>query len=257
MKAISFQAIYVLWLREMKRTWRAKSRVIGSLVMPLFFLVFMGAGFRKATLPGMPAGVNYMTFLIPGIVGMTLLFGSMFGGLQVLWDKEFGFLKEIMVTPVTRLSIVLCRMAGGSTSALIQGFMILILSTFLGFRIPGITGLLVCVAFMLLITFTFIGLGLAFASKMKDMHGFQLVMNFVVFPIFFLSGALFPIQELPGFIKPLIYIDPLTYGIDGMRGALMGSSAFPVWLDFAVLSSICIVIVSIGSILFETTEVGQ
>jgi len=215
MKAISFQAIYVLWLREMKRTWRAKSRVIGSLVMPLFFLVFMGAGFRKATLPGMPAGVNYMTFLIPGIVGMTLLFGSMFGGLQVLWDKEFGF------------------------------------------RIPGITGLLVCVAFMLLITFTFIGLGLAFASKMKDMHGFQLVMNFVVFPIFFLSGALFPIQELPGFIKPLIYIDPLTYGIDGMRGALMGSSAFPVWLDFAVLSSICIVIVSIGSILFETTEVGQ
>jgi len=113
------------------------------------------------------------------------------------------------------------------------------------------------VAFMLLITFTFIGLGLAFASKMKDMHGFQLVMNFVVFPIFFLSGALFPIQELPGFIKPLIYIDPLTYGIDGMRGALMGSSAFPVWLDFAVLSSICIVIVSIGSILFETTEVGQ
>jgi len=257
MKTISWQAVYVLWLREMKRTWRAKSRVIGSLIMPLFFFVFMGTGFRRATLPGIPQGVNYMTFLIPGMVGMGLLFSSMFAGLQVLWDKEFGFLKEIMVTPVTRLSIVLGRMAGGSTSSLFQGFLIMFLSMFLGFRIPGIAGFLVAIVFMFLITFTFIGLGLAFASRMKDMHGFQLIMNLVVFPIFFLSGALFPIQGLPKFIRPLAYIDPLTYGIDGMRGALVGISAFPLSLDFTVLSIVCIVIVSIGSFLFETSEVGQ
>jgi len=257
MKSISGQAVYVMWLREMKRTWRAKSRVIGSLIMPLFFLLFMGAGFRRASLPGMPAGVNYITFLIPGILGMSLLFASIFGGIQVLWDKEFGFLKEIMVTPVTRLSIVLGRIAGSSTTALMQGFVLLFLSMFFGFRSSSIAGIFIAIIFMCLITFTFIGLGIAFASRMKDMHGFQLIMNFVVFPVFFLSGALFPIQGLPKFIKPIVYLDPLTYGVDGLRGALLGSSALPLWLDLVVLSAICILMVTIGSVLFETSEVGD
>ena len=118
MKRVFFQAIYVLWIRDLKRTWRAKSRVIGSLMMPIFFLLFLGSGFRRAALPGIPEGVDYITFLIPGAISMSLLFSSIFGGLQILWDKEFGFLKEIMVTPVSRLSIVLGRMAGGSTIAL-------------------------------------------------------------------------------------------------------------------------------------------
>lgn len=257
MKPISIQAIYVLWLREMKRTWRAKSRVIGALMMPLFFLIFLGSGFRRATLPGMPVGVNYITFLIPGVVGMTLLFSSMFGGLQVLWDKEFGFLKEIMVTPVSRLSIVLGRMAGGSTTALVQSFLVLFMSIFFGFRATSIIGFFIALTLMVLIAFTFIGLGLAFASRMKDMHGFQLIMNFVVFPIFFLSGALFPIQGLPGFLKPFVYLNPLTYGVDGLRNALVGFSAIPLGLDFAVVAISCITIVTLGAYLFETSEVGQ
>ncbi|MBN1894558.1 ABC transporter permease [bacterium] len=257
MVSISGQAVYMLWLREMKRTWRAKSRMIGALVMPLFFLVFMGSGFRRATLPGMPEGVDYITFLIPGAIGMSLLFSSMFGGLQVLWDKEFGFLKEIMVTPVSRLSIVLGRMAGGSTISLLQGFMILLLSTFFGFRIHSLSGLLTAVVFMFLIAFTFIGLGLSFASRMKDMHGFQLVMNFVVFPIFFLSGALYPVQGLPVWLKPFVYLDPLTYGVDGLRAGLLGTSVHPPLLDFAVLATICAGMVTLGSILFETSDVGQ
>ena len=257
MKLISTQAVYVLWLREMKRTWRAKSRVIGSLIMPMFFLLFLGAGFRRASLPGIPPGVGYVTFLIPGVIGMSLLFSSMFGGLQVLWDKEFGFLKEIMVTPVSRLSIVLGRMAGGSTTSILQGFMMLFLSMLFGFRLRNFAGLLIAVVFMFLIAFTFIGMGLAFASRMKDMHGFQLIMNFVVFPIFFLSGALSPINNLPRFLKPFVYIDPLTYGVDGLRGALIGSSFFPIGVDFMILSGICIVFVSLGSYLFETTNVGQ
>jgi ABC-2 type transport system permease protein len=257
MVKISTQAIYMLWLREMKRTWRAKSRMIGSLIMPLFFLLFMGTGFRGAALPNMPAGVDYLTYLIPGVVGMTLLFSSVFGGLQVLWDKEFGFLKEIMVTPVSRLSIVLGRMAGGSTIALAQSFTILFMSMLFGFRFKSVPGLLVAVAFMFLIAFTFIGLGLAFASRMKDMHGFQLVMNFVVFPIFFLSGALYPIQGLPKAIKPFVYLDPLTYGIDGLRGGLLGSSVHPLIFDFTILSLICAGVVTLGSVLFETSDVGQ
>jgi ABC-2 type transport system permease protein len=257
MKPISMQAIYVMWLREMKRTWRAKSRVIGALIMPIFFLVFLGSGFRRATLPGIPAGMNYIMFLIPGAVGMTLLFSSIFGGLQVLWDKEFGFLKEIMVTPVSRLSIVLGRIAGSSTIALGQSFLILFLSMIFGFRFKSIPGLLVGVVFMILIIFTFIGLGLAFASRMKNMQGFQLIMNFVIFPIFFLSGALFPVQGLPKVIKPLVYLNPLTYGIDGLRGGLIGSSALPLMVDFVVLLGVCIAFVVLGSVLFETSEVGQ
>lgn len=231
--------------------------MIGALIMPLFFLIFLGSGFRRATLPDMPAGVDYITFLIPGAVAMSLLFSSMFGGLQVLWDKEFGFLKEIMVTPVSRLSIVLGRIAGGSTVSLIQSFMILFLSILFGFRIQSFAGLLIAIAFMFLIAFTFIGLGLSFASRMKDMHGFQLIMNFVVFPIFFLSGALYPVQGLPSILKPLVYLDPLTYGVDGLRAGLLGTSIHPPLLDFIVLAVICMSMVTLGSVLFETSDVGQ
>ena len=257
MRPIHMQAVHVLWIREIKRTWRAKSRVIGTIIMPLFFLVFLGSGFRRASLPGMPEGIDYISYLIPGVVGMSLLFRSMFGGLQVLWDKQFGFLKEIMVTPVSRLSIVLGRIAGSTTIALAQSFMILFLSILFGFRFTSLPGFILAVVFMILISFTFIGLGLSFASRMKDMQGFQLIMNFVIFPIFFLSGALYPVQGLPRFLKPLVYINPLTYGIDGLRQGLVGTSSFPVWLDFAVLSLFCLSTVTIGSLLFETSDVGQ
>lgn len=231
--------------------------MIGALIMPLFFLIFLGSGFRRATLPNMPDGIDYITFLIPGAVAMSLLFSSMFGGLQVLWDKEFGFLKEIMVTPVSRLSIVLGRIAGGSTVSLTQGFLILFLSTLFGFRIHNLSGLLIAMAFMFLISFTFIGLGLSFASRMRDMHGFQLIMNFVVFPIFFLSGALYPVQGLPSILKPLVYLDPLTYGVDGLRAGLLGTSVHPLLLDLTLLAVICAGMVTLGSILFETSDVGR
>ena len=173
--AISWQAIYVLWLREMKGTWRAKSRVVGALGMPIFFLAFLGLGFEHATIPGIPEGVSYIEFLTPGIIGMTMLFSSMFAGISVLWDKEFGFLKEVMVAPVSRLSIVLGRIAGGSTTSVMQGILILALSTLLGFKITGVVSVILAVLFMCLISFTFIGLGLIFASRMRDMQGFSLI----------------------------------------------------------------------------------
>ena len=175
MISISWQAIYVLWLREMKGMWRAKSRVVGSLGMPIFFLAFLGLGFGRASIPGMPAGLQYIEYLTPGIIGMSMLFSSVFAGISVLWDKEFGFLKEVMVAPVSRLSIVLGRTVGGSTVALMQGIMVLFLSTLLGFKIAGVIPVIFSLLFMCLISVTFVGLGLVFASVMRDMHGLSLI----------------------------------------------------------------------------------
>jgi ABC-2 type transport system permease protein len=251
---INWTAIYVMWLREMKRYLRAKSRVFGSLAMPLFFMAFLGLGFSRMTVPGISKDVDYIRFLVPGILGMTLLFSSTMQGLSVLWDKEFGFLKEIMVAPVSRVSLVLGRIAGGITTALIQGMLILLLSIPMGFRIAGAAQFLLALVFMLLIGFTFIGLGLIFASKMKDMQGFSIVMNFIVFPLFFLSGALYPLGNLPAFVRVLSYADPLTFGIDGLRGSLINVSSFPVAVDLAIMVGFSLVMVFLGAYFFEKTE---
>ena len=251
---INTTAVYVLWLREMKRFVRAKSRIIGALAMPLFFLGFLGLGFSRMAVPGVGRDVNYIHFLVPGIIGMSLLFSSTFAGLSVLWDREFGFLKEIMVTPVNRVSIVVGRIAGGTTTALIQGLMLLVIAVILGFKVPSVLSFFVALAFMLLITTTFIGLGLIFASVMKDMQGFGIIMNFVMFPMFFLSGAMYPLKNLPGVIRVLSYIDPLTYGIDGLRGALIRVSAFSLLFDLGVLAAFSVVMVILGAWFFEKSE---
>ena len=247
-------AIYVLWLREMTRFVRAKSRVIGTLGMPLFFMAFLGFGFSRAQLPNLPPGVNYIQFLVPGIVGMTLLFSSTFTGISVLWDREFGFLKEIMVAPVSRVSIVLGRIAGGATTSLIQGAIILLLSVPLGFTIHGVADVLLSVLFMLLVSVIFISLGLVFASNMKDIHGFNMITNFIVFPLFLLSGALFPVGNLPVEVQTLAYLDPLTYGVDGLRGALLGTTVFPLVLDLSILVLTSLGMVAIGAFFFERCQ---
>jgi len=254
--------IYTLWLRELKRFFRLKSRFIGSLVMPLFFLVFLGMAPIK--LPNTTEG-GYISFLAPGIIGMIMLFASMGAGMNLLWDKEFGFLKEIMVAPVKRHTIILGKTAGGVTTALIQGLLILALALPLGLKLTGIrpefsvngfsVGFLASIALMVLIGFTFTGLGVAFASRMKDFHGFQLVWNFLVFPTFLLSGALFPLSVFPDWLRYVAYANPLTYGVDGLRGSLIGVSEVPLPLDFVALITSSVIMISIGAYLFSKTEV--
>jgi ABC-2 type transport system permease protein len=178
----------------------------------------------------------------------------MFAGISVLWDREFGFLKEIMVTPVSRVSIVLGRIIGGTTTSLIQGILILGISFLIGFKILGVLPFLLSVVFMLLIAVAFIGLGLIFASMMKDIQGFSLIMNFIIFPLFFLSGALFPLENLPVWIRWISYIDPLTYGVDGLRGALIGVSFLPIVLNFIILVGISLLMVFLGAYFFEKSE---
>jgi ABC-2 type transport system permease protein len=251
---IHWTAIYVLWLREMKRYVRAKSRIIGSLAMPVFFLAFLGLGFRRMQIPGMGEGTGYIGFLAPGIIGMTLLFSASMQGMSLLWDKEFGFLKEIMVAPVSRVSLVLGRIAGGTTTSMIQGLLIFGASLALGFRLPGAGALAFGFVFMLLIAFTFIGLGLIFASRMKDMQGFGIIMNFIIFPFFFLSGALTPLENFPWFIRALSYADPLTYGVDGLRAVLIGRSSLPVLVDLAVMIGFALIMLFLGAYFFEKSE---
>lgn len=251
---INLRAVHVLWIREMKRFVRAKSRMAGTLGMPLFFFAFIGLGFRRVPVPGLPEDMNYIHFLVPGIIGMSLLLTSTFAGLSVLWDREFGFLKEIMVAPVTRVSIVLGRIAGGVTTALIQAMLIVVISLFLKFKIMSIPSFVQAVVFMILIAVAFIGLGLIFASKMRDIQGFSIIMNFVIFPLIFLSGAFYPVENFPFWLKYVSHFDPLTYGVDGLRGALIGVSSFSLLFNFIILSGFALVMIFLGAYFFEKSE---
>src|SRR3989339_20309 len=214
--------IYILWLRQLKRFVRSRSRMIGSLGQPLLFLVALGFGFGPVF---QKAGQgNYVQFLAPGIIAMSVLFTSIFSGIEIIWDRRFGFLKETLVAPVSRLSIMLGRTLGGATVATLQGCLVFVMSMIIGFR-PVSWGLvLAALGFIFITAVLFTALGTAIASVLEDMQGFQLIMNFLVMPLFFLSGALFPLQGLTGPIKIVTYFDPLTYGVDGLQGALIGHS---------------------------------
>ncbi len=248
--------IYTMWLREMKRFLRVKARVVGSLLMPLFFLAFLGLpmSFMPARqIPGLE-GIGYLDFLAPGIVGMTLLFAGTMSGASVIWDKEFGFLKEVLVAPVNRFSVILGRSLGGMTTAIIQALVIVGIAVAMGVKLSSVSGFFLAIVIMILTCAAFTGFGLIIATKLGNLEGFMAIMNLIVFPIFFLSGALFPIQSMPSWLRYIMYINPLTYGIDGLRGTLVGVAAFPLWLDFAVLITLCVALATLGSYFFSKME---
>ncbi len=243
--------VYTIWLRNMKRYLRSRSRMAGSLGMPLFFLLVLGFGLNSIVrIPG--SKQDYMGFIVPGIIAMTVMFTSVFSGIQVIWDKQFGFLKETLVAPVSRLEIMFGQTLGGATIAFIQGFIILIISSFIGSgHHTTLQGLLIAAVFMMLIGLSFTAFGIAIASKMEDMHGFQLIMNFVIFPIFGLSGALFPINSLPAWLQSLTLGDPLTYGVEGIRYGLAGVSPINPFMGFMVMAGFTLAMVALGTVLFR------
>ena len=248
--------IYTMWLREMKRFLRVKARVVGSLLMPIFFLAFLGLpmSFMPARqIPGLE-GVGYLDFLAPGIVGMTLLFAGTMSGASVIWDKEFGFLKEVLVAPVNRFSVILGRSLGGMTTAIIQALIIVGIAVAMGIKLSSVSGFFLAILIMILTCAAFTGFGLIIATKLGNLEGFMAIMNLIVFPIFLLSGALFPIQSMPSWLRYIMYIDPLTYGVDGLRGTLIGVAAFPLWLDFTVLLILCVALATLGSYFFSRME---
>ena len=247
------ETIYIMWIRQLKRYWRSKPRMIGSLAQPILFLVALGFGFgpifEKA------GGGNYIDFLAPGIIAMSILFTSVFTGIEVIWDRQFGFLKETLVAPVSRTKIMIGRTLGGATVGTLQGIIIFLICLLIGFRPGNWMYLPIALVFMFLIALLFTALGTAIASKLNDMQAFPLIINFLIMPIFFLSGALFPLDGLPVAIETIAKINPLSYGVDGLRFAFEGMGHFSIVLDFVVVLLIALVINLIGSYLFSKIQV--
>ncbi|MGC9603428.1 MAG: ABC transporter permease [Minisyncoccia bacterium] len=245
--------IYILWLRQLKRYFRSRARIIGSLGQPILFLVALGFGFGPVFQKA--GGGNYMEFLAPGVIAMGIIFTAIFSGIEIIWDRQFGFLKETLVAPVSRLQIMVGRTLGGATVATLQGIIVFGLTFIVGFRLPSLSLLPLAFVFMLLIALLFTALGTAIASLLDDMQGFQLIMNFLVMPLFFLSGALFPLDNLPGGLKIITAIDPLAYGVDGLRGTLALASHFGIGTDLIILSVITALLLVIGSYLFSKIQI--
>lgn len=245
--------IYILWLRQIKRYLRSKSRIIGSLGQPLLFLVALGFGFgpifQKA------GGGNYIEFLGPGVIAQGILFTAIFSGIELIWDRQFGFLKETLVAPVSRLEIMIGRTLGGATIATIQGVIVLILTLLVGFKPNNLWAVPGAIFIMFLIALLFTALGTAIASTLEDFQGFQLIMNFLVMPLFFLSGALFPLQSAPPFLQTISKVNPLSFGIDGLRQTLTGSSHFGLSLDLTVLGVLTAILFVLGSYLFSKIQI--
>jgi len=244
---------YILWLRQLKRYFRSKPRVIGSLAQPLLFLVSFGFGF--GSIYQKAGNGNYMEFLAPGIILMSVLFTALFSGIDVIWDRQFGFLKETLAAPVSRLSIMFGRTLGGATVASIQGIVVFFLTLLVGFRPGSLILVLAGFGIMFLVAVMFTSLGTWIASTMEDMQGFQLIMNFLVMPIFFLSGALFPTEEMPKFMLLIARINPLSYGVDAIRGTLIGVSTYGIHLDMVVLLLVTAVFLVCGSYSFSKIQV--
>jgi ABC-2 type transport system permease protein len=246
-------AIYILWLRELKRYTRSRAQIVASLGQPLLYLLVLGFGlgpvFNRAGLG------DYRQFMAPGIIGMSVLFSSIFSGLGILWDRQFGFLKETLVAPVSRLQIMIGRTLGGATVACIQGLLVFAICLLIGFRPVHLYTIPIALGFMVLIAVLFAALGMAIGSGLQDMQGFQLIMNFLVMPIYFLSGALFPLTGLGPVLSVVTKADPLAYGIDGMRHVFLGHAAFDPRLDLLVLVLAAAILLVIGAHRFSKIEI--
>jgi ABC-2 type transport system permease protein len=251
-RAAAMNVIFVLWLREVKRYLRSRPQIIASLGQPLLYLLVLGFGLGATF--RMSGQGSYLQFIAPGVIGMGILFTSIFSGMGLFWDRQFGFLKETLVAPVPRLQVMAGRTLGGATIAIIQGALVLVVCMIAGFRPQSWTAVPVALFFMALIAVVFAALGTAIGSSLKDMQAFQLIMNFLIMPIFFLSGALFPLANLPAALAVATRLDPLSYGIDGLRGAFIAQSHMGLAVDVGVLAVLASVFVMIGAWAFSKIQ---
>jgi ABC-2 type transport system permease protein len=276
----TLRAIYIIWYRDLLRFWRDRMRVVGSLAQPLLFLIVFGTGLSSALQGagggfggGAAAGASdfgYTQFIFPGIIGMSILFSAIFGAMSIVWDREFGFLKEVLVAPIDRSAVAIGKALGGATQAMIQGLILLILSPIVGVKLT-VTSVLLVIVFAFLLAFALSSLGVVLASRMRSMQGFQVVMNFLMMPIFFLSGSLFPLQGLPDWMTVLTRVDPATYGMDPLRRVMLegaglpsalldrlsltiGDYVLPLWLEALVLLAFGLVMLVVAIRNFQVRD---
>jgi ABC-2 type transport system permease protein len=267
---IEWTPIYSMWLREIIRFFGQRSRVIGAIIQPFLFLGLMAIPMSRlmpseaeGLMEQMFGGLNFFSYLVPGMVGVGLLFSGVMGGVSVLWDKEFGFLKEVMVAPVRRVSLMVGRSLGNMTVGICQALLTVGVACLFGiwyeFGIASALGFLQAFVFMILTYAVFIGLGLTMGGVFGDTEGFMTIVQVMQMPLLFLSGAFVPIDRLAGVpvLYQLQFINPLAYGIDGIRASLTGAAPFfPIWVDFAVVIGFAILFLALGTWRFERMEVS-
>ena len=249
---LDWEATYGIWRRDLKKFFREKSRLWGGIARPILWLIILGSSLKPAISSSSLGnqGIDYTHYIFPGVIALTLIFTSIQSAISIIWDREFGFLKEVMVAPVPRLSILLGKALGGATQATIQGIITLAFAPLIGLWLNPLV-LLGLLGTMFVIAFALTALGIVISSAMTSFEGFGVISNFVVMPMYFLSGAIYPTESAPFWIKPLIYINPLSYGVDALRQVTIGVGVHDFWFDMGVLVVFALVVLAIALPLFN------
>jgi ABC-2 type transport system permease protein len=248
---ISWEATYGILLRDVKKFWRERSRLLGGIARPVLWLLILGSSLKAAiSSNALTNGIDYQQYIFPGVIGLTLIFSSLQSATSIIWDREFGFLKEVLAAPVPRLSIVIGKALGGAAQATLQGIITLLFAPIIGLWLSPLA-IVELIAMMFVVAFALTALGVVIASKMTSFEGFGTISNFVVMPMYFLSGAIYPTASAPVWLKPLLIVNPLSYGVDALRHITVGVGSFPFLFDLAFLILFAAVMVAIALPLFN------
>jgi len=254
---IQWRPVYVICLREFMKFFREKSRLLGTLARPVLWLFVVGNGMNSLIRP--QVGFSYLQFIFPGMIGMTILFSSIFSSISIVWDREFGFMKEMLVAPISRLSIVIGKALSGTLISVAQAVIILVLTPFLGIHLTFLQFIEVT-AVATLVSFCITSLGILIAARLTSFDGFNIIMNFLVMPMFFLSGAMYPVSSMPPALRQLTHINPLTYGIDAFKHVLLRNSTpplgpeFPLAVDLLIVTSVSAVMLTFAALSFRRKD---
>jgi ABC-2 type transport system permease protein len=259
----ALRVVYTIWLREFKAFLRERGRIIAMIGQPLLYLLVLGQGIASGLTINQAPGIGYMQFMFPGILGMSVLFTSMFSGISIIWDREFGFLKEVLVAPVPRWAVAVGKVLGGATVAGLQSMILVMAAPLAGISpSPRMVVELLLLCFLISVAMT--SLGTAIAARMRSMQGFQMIMNFLVMPLYFLSGAMFPLASAPAWMRTLMVLDPLTYGVDALRNVVLSGVELPAgsaplaglvrWdllTDVSILGLAALLLVGVAAVQFD------
>ena len=245
------EVIYGIWLRDFKKFWREKSRLWGGIARPILWLVILGSSLKPVVSNNSLTGnVDYVQYIFPGVIGLTLIFATMQSAISIIWDREFGFLKEVLAAPVSRISIIIGKVLGGATQATLQGIITLAFAPLIGLKLTPIA-VLELIIIMFGVSFALTSLGVVIASRMTSFEGFGTISNFVVMPMYFLSGGIYPTSTAPVWMQPFIAINPLSYGVDALRHITIGLGTFSFGLDVAFLAAFTVIMSGIALWLFK------